>query len=93
MRYLFLISALLTTTMTLPAEAVKLDCNPAVQNWQNGSRTTCPYSPSGYPADVATIVAAPSPVVEDEPEDISVEIPTDFPIDIPTDFSIDDVLR
>jgi hypothetical protein len=85
MRYIFLITTLLTTMMTLPAAAVSLSCNSAVQNWQNGSRTTCPYSPSGHPTETAQIAVAPPaapppPVVEDQPND-TVEI------------SFDDILR
>lgn len=36
-----LILAAFTTTFTGAASAAELSCNTAVQNWQNGSKTTC----------------------------------------------------
>ena len=43
MRALLLTTALGLGLFATPASAVELTCNTAVQNWQNGSATTCPY--------------------------------------------------
>ncbi len=34
--------------LTIPAFAVPLTCNTAVQNWQNGSQKTCPYGAGNF---------------------------------------------
>ena len=46
-----------------------LGCGPAVQNWSNGSRTTCPFDSGGGPSDSngsTTVVVVEPPVVVDE---------------------------
>jgi hypothetical protein len=47
------------------ASALELSCGPAVQNWANGSKTTCPFNSGGQSARK---VAAPVVVVIEEPK-------------------------
>lgn len=66
-----IISASLFTIASMSgAHATNFDCNPAVQNWVNGSKTTCPFdSNSGVaPAvQVTTVLTYTPPVETDEP--------------------------
>lgn len=45
------------------ASAVELSCGPAVQNWANGSKTTCPFDSGGQSA--RSVEAPAFVVVED----------------------------
>jgi hypothetical protein len=62
MRYILATALLMTVGMTSSAKA---DCGPAVQNWQNGSQTTCPYDSNGGEVSV-TPAAAPASIPEVE---------------------------
>jgi hypothetical protein len=62
LRFLFAASVL-TIIQAQGASASNYPCNPAVQNWQNGSQTTCPFdSRSGVPAAAAPITIVLPPV-------------------------------
>jgi hypothetical protein len=62
LRFLFAAS-ILTIIQTQGALAGGFSCNPAVQNWQNGSKTTCPFdSHSSVPAAAAPITIVLPPV-------------------------------
>jgi hypothetical protein len=44
------------------AEAKNLGCNPAVQNWVNGSKTACPFdSNTAVPQPILRVEVAPPP--------------------------------
>jgi hypothetical protein len=68
MRTLILSLATATLALAAPATAVPLSCNPAVQNWQNGSKDTCPYA-TGNAAAPLFVPEYRAPVeIEYEPE-------------------------
>jgi hypothetical protein len=54
-----------------PAFAGKFGCNPAVQNWQNGSKDTCPYpaSNSASQTKAPAFEYSPPEVVDEDPQD------------------------
>jgi hypothetical protein len=62
-----LITASLLALATLSgAQAKDYGCNPAVQNWVNGSKTTCPFdSNTSRPEPVQQVVDTPPPPEED----------------------------
>jgi hypothetical protein len=65
MRYILATTLLMTVGMASSASAA---CGPAVQNWQNGSQTTCTYDSNGggvKQIDVSS-TPAPTPVEEDD---------------------------
>ncbi len=72
MRLLILTTALGLGLSVIPASAVDLTCNPAVQNWQNGSGNTCPYQPGN--AGALSIVVIPVPTYVPPPDE-EVDIP------------------
>jgi hypothetical protein len=61
LRFLFAAS-ILTLVQTQGASASSYPCNPAVQNWQNGSQTTCPFDSSGGVVAQAPITIVLPPV-------------------------------
>ena len=42
-----LFSTAILVWMASPSSAFELSCNAAVQNWANGSKTTCPFNSGG----------------------------------------------
>lgn len=73
MRYIIVSTAFIAAGLVSTASAANLSCNPAVQNWQNGSQTTCPYDSHGFsPEEVKQADRAPPPR-EVESEDTTVE--------------------
>lgn len=70
MRYILATTLLMTVAYVSPASA---GCGPAVQNWTNGSKTTCTYDSNGGAfntvaavgsAPVQTVPTPPPPVEE-----------------------------
>jgi hypothetical protein len=70
MRYILTATLLMTVSYVSPASAGDYGCGPAVQNWKNGSQTTCTYDSNGGAIEVAapapTPAAPPPTQVEDE---------------------------
>ncbi len=66
MRYGLVFVFVAIVCATSPVSAGALHCNSAVQNWQNGSRTTCPYDSNGGPL-VVVVQLSPPPVEEPPP--------------------------
>jgi hypothetical protein len=75
MRYIFISTLLVSVGLTSPAFAASYDCTVAVQNWKNGSLTTCPYD-SGVqaPAIVAPVVEIPVEIPYTECSSLSQDI-------------------
>ncbi len=62
-------------TLAGNAHAITIPCNPAVQNWQNGSQNTCPSVGSGTQR-AQHVAPAPTP-----PVTVVIEtIPLDEPV-------------
>lgn len=61
MRIILATTLLATVTLVSPASAAGSTCGPAIQNWQNGSRTTCTYdSNTGGISPVQVSVQTPA---------------------------------
>jgi hypothetical protein len=72
MRYIIVSTFFITAGLVSTASAASLTCNPAVQNWQNGSQFTCPYDSNGLgPQEVKVVASAPPRIVVDEEEEVS----------------------
>ena len=72
MRYFLVTTLLMTVGVT--SSALAAGCGPAVQNWQNGSQTTCTYDSNAVaeqPVVVALEAPAPPPPPPMEEEDTS----------------------
>jgi hypothetical protein len=71
-RFIFTASLFVFATLS-QAQAGNFGCNPAIQNWVNGSKTTCPYDSHTTAPQLANTSPAPSPppvvVTETPPED------------------------
>jgi hypothetical protein len=64
MRYILATTLLMTVGMASSASAA---CGPAVQNWQNGSQTTCTYDSKGRNSSPRIVTAiVETPVEEDD---------------------------
>lgn len=68
MRIILATTLLISVTYITPASAGNYGCGPAVQNWKNGSQTTCTYDSNGGAITFAPAAApaAPPPVVEED---------------------------
>jgi hypothetical protein len=66
MRIILATTLLLTVTYVSPASAGEYGCGPAVQNWKNGSQTTCTYDSNGGAVEVVTAAPAPPSPPPDE---------------------------
>jgi hypothetical protein len=75
MTRLFLLASIVALPMIQPAAAQVLQpgCNPAVQNWQNGSGDTCPYASNTALLIQVPDSPAPPPPVEEPVEEETVE--------------------
>lgn len=76
MKMLMLSAAALVVAATTASAGQKLPCNPAVQNWANGSGDTCPDFGAGMqkpsPVKVVAVVAPPPPPPPPEEEPATV---------------------
>jgi hypothetical protein len=72
MRYVIVSTLFITAGLISTASAANFSCSPAVQNWQNGSQTTCPYdsnTSSPNPVEVQRVEVTPPPSEVDVSEE------------------------
>jgi hypothetical protein len=71
--------ALLTSASAFAAKPPR--CNPAIQNWVNGSKTTCVFDSRGVDSRNVSVAEPPSIIDVDNSTDIVVvtEVPNDKP--------------